>query len=183
MTARTRRIVTTIVVIATLQAIAIGIYRSVDSGREAHVRPAFAVERIAIDDLALGLERADATRWTLDTVRGHPVVLHFWATWCGPCRSELPTLVARQRWLQSRGIELVLASVDDDWGEVRSFFGEAGVPPAVSRATDNAYKRLTTGMLPETLFIDARGKVHARARGARDWSSSPATAFLETLAP
>ena len=183
MTARTWRIITTLVVIATLQAIAIGIYRSVDSGREAHVRPAFAVDRVAMSEVSLTLERQDKRRWMLDSVRGRPVLLHFWATWCGPCRAELPTLVAQYRWLQSQGIEVVLASVDDDWADVRDFFGEGGIPVSVSRATDNSYKRLTTGTLPETLFVDARGMVHARARGARDWSSTGARQFLETLVP
>ena len=180
------RVVTVLGALAAVQAAAIIVYRLVESERATGApggSSGFAVERIAMPEVAIGLERQDGARWTLDAIRGRPVVLHFWATWCGPCRAELTTLIARHRWLQSRGIELVLASVDDDWSDVRAFFGEAGVPAAVSRATDDTYKRFTTGTLPETLFVDARGAVHARARGARDWSSSGAVQFIETLAP
>ncbi|MGE3457044.1 MAG: TlpA family protein disulfide reductase [Kofleriaceae bacterium] len=165
---------------------AIAIYRAVESGRESRGSETqrasgFTVDTIAMPDIPLTLERADGTRSTVAALRGRPVVLHFWATWCGPCRSELPTLIAQHRSLTARGVELLLVSVDDDWSDVRGFFGEGGIPPAVSRATDDTYKRLTTGTLPETLFINARGAVHARARGARDWSSPAAIDFLSTL--
>ncbi len=185
---RMGRVVAVVGVLVAIQAIAIVIYLAVESGRESRTSqtrgsPAFAVDSITIRDPALALERPDGAKSTLSTLRGRPVVLHFWATWCGPCRSELPTLIARHRSLASRGIELLLVSVDDDWSDVRTFFGDAGLPSAVSRATDDSYKQLTTGTLPETLFVDPGGAVHARARGARDWGSAGAIEFLNTLAP
>ena len=180
------RVATIIGVLVAVQAIAIVLYRAVESGRESrgtetHGASGFSVDTIAMTDIELTLERSDGTRSTLAALRGRPVVLHFWATWCGPCRSELPTLIAQHRSLTARGVELLLVSVDDDWSDVRSFFGEGGIPPAVRRTTDDTYKRLTTGTLPETLFVNARGDVHARARGARDWSSPAAIEFLSTL--
>ena len=181
---RAVRVVAVVGVLATIQVIAIVVYRHVESDRDERApleSNAFAVERVAMSNVSLALERQDKRAWTLDSIRGRPVVLHFWATWCGPCRAELPTLIAQHRRLESQGIEVLLVSVDDDWAEVRDFFGAAGIPLSVSRATDDSYKRLTTGTLPETLFVDARGRVHARARGARDWSSSGARQFLETL--
>lgn len=183
---RAVRVVAVVGVLAAIQVIAIVVYRHVQSirnERAARGANTFAVERVAMSNVSLPLERQDKRPWALDSVRGRPLVLHFWATWCGPCRAELPTLIAQHRRLASQGIELVLASVDDDWGDVRDFFGEGGIPASVSRTTDDSYKRLTAGTLPETLFVDAHGTVHARARGARDWSSSSARKFLETLAP
>ena len=181
---RAVRVVAVVGVLAAIQVIAIVVYRHVQSDRDERTprgSNTFAVERVAMSNVSLALERQDKRPWTLDSVRGRPVVLHFWATWCGPCRAELPTLIAQHRRLDSQGIEVLLVSVDDDWAEVRDFFGAAGIPRSVSRATDDSYKRLTTGTLPETLFVDVRGTVHARARGARDWSSSGARQFLETL--
>lgn len=184
---RAIRVIAVVGVLAVIQVIAIVIYRGVESGRDSRSASpstaAFAVDAITMSDISLALERQDGTRSTLASLRGRPVVLHFWATWCGPCRTELPTLVGQHRSLASRGIELVLVSVDDNWSDVRAYFGQAGVPDPVSRATDDAYKRLTTGTLPETLFVDASGAVHARARGARDWGSPGAIEFLRNLSP
>ena len=135
---RIMRALTVVGVLVAVQAIGIAIYRAVESDRDSRRSEtggsaAFAVDAFTMTDVALTLERPDGTRLTLAALLGRPVVLHFWATWCGPCRVELPTLIAQHRSLAARGVELLLVSVDDDWTVVRGFFDEAGVPPADSR--------------------------------------------------
>lgn len=181
---RTRvvRVIAIVVGLAALQGIAFVIYRLIESDRPRRLTgTSFAVERVAPQNVPLKFERADLSQWTLATKRGRPVVLHFWATWCGPCRTELPTLVAQSKWLAAQGIEVVLASVDEDWVVIRTYFEDGPMPDNLSRVVGGQYKELTTGILPETLFLDASGYAHARARGARDWSSAAAIDFLRSL--
>jgi thiol-disulfide isomerase/thioredoxin len=176
-----RRVLLAIVVLAVVQLVIVLIYRQV-ADRGAGRQRGFPVERIggAGRADALVLEREDRSRWNVGELRGRPVVLHFWATWCRPCRDELPTLVAQAQRIRRAGAELVLVSVDDDWSVIEDFFG--GVVPAdVSRATSDEYQRMTTGVLPETLVVDAEGALVTRVRGARDWRSESATTFLDSL--
>ncbi|MEZ4404263.1 MAG: TlpA disulfide reductase family protein [Kofleriaceae bacterium] len=182
MTDRRRRIVIGVAVLVAVQAVIILLYRSGDSGRRKPAAPRFPGERVsaALDAQALVLERQDGTSWKVDALRGRPVVLHFWATWCRPCRDELPTLLAQRERIRRAGGELALVSVDDDWAEIRGFFGGA-VPDEVSRAIDGDYRTITTGVLPETLIVDAAGGLAGRVRGPRDWRSTSAATFLDSL--
>lgn len=179
--ARWRRIAIGVTVLATVQAVILLAYRSGNGGGKA-ASPRFPVDRVAgeLDTNALVLERADGTTWKVDALRGRPVVLHVWATWCRPCRDELPTLLAQRARIRRAGGELVLVSVDDDWEEIRGFFDSA-VPAEVSRAVSGDYRTFTIGVLPETLVVDASGRFTSRIRGARDWRLPSAAAFLDSL--
>jgi len=104
--------------------------------------------------------------------RGQWVLLNFWATWCAPCRDEMPSLEMLNRKMQQdkRPIHLVAASVDEDWKEVNRFFGETKPTFTVlwdkDKATSFSYG---TRKFPETYLIDPDGRVAAKFTGPRDW--------------
>ena len=101
-------------------------------------------------------------------------VVEFWATWCEPCRDELPGLLSFARDMRGRGLEVVAIAVEDDWEDIGAFFGGA-VPREVIVETDAAaHKRFGVSTLPDTYLVDRSGKLVERYSGARDWRASPA---------
>jgi thiol-disulfide isomerase/thioredoxin len=108
----------------------------------------------------------------LTAFKGKWVLLNFWATWCAPCRDEMPSMEMLNRRVDKDGLnlEIVAVSVDDAWGEVNRFFG--AVQPTFTvlwdkeKKSSNAYG---TRKFPETYLIDPSGKVVAKFVGPRDW--------------
>lgn len=102
--------------------------------------------------------------------RGKPVVLHFWATWCGACREEFPALRARLLSLPGSGVGVELVSIDrpGDSAKAREMLGEYGLstlpallldapdPDPVAKAVGDPK---WDGTLPATFVFDARGKL------------------------
>jgi thiol-disulfide isomerase/thioredoxin len=134
-------------------------------------------------------------RFSLAEAKGQIVFLNFWATWCPPCRDELPSMVALGKELSERypgRFKMVAVSVDDDWETVTNFF--RGPPPAwVTVARDGgqevtrAYYCAARGRcpqdfkFPETYIIDGTGQLVAYVVGPRDWNSPAIRRFLERL--
>ncbi len=104
-----------------------------------------------------------------ESLAGRVVLLHFWATWCAPCRDELPALLRAARRFEPT-IEVLLVSVDGDWAPVRAFF-PGGPPAGVVRAdVREANIRLGVGALPDTRVLDASGRVVLQLNGVQDWA-------------
>lgn len=115
------------------------------------------------------LRTLDGQPFRLNELRGRVVLLNFWATWCIPCRGEIPELNAMQRDLEARGLSVVGVSWDDTAEGVRDF--QTDVP--------QAYKVLVGGesvgsqfggvaSFPTTFIIDREGRVRQTIIGARD---------------
>ena len=103
----------------------------------------------------------------LASLRGKPVVLNFWASWCYPCKQEAPTL--ERAWKQHDGRVVVLGvDVNDFSGDARKFMRKHGLTYPVVHDNRNATspKYGLTG-LPETFFVDPRGRVVAARRRRR----------------
>jgi hypothetical protein len=177
-----RRSLAALAGLATLQGGAYLLYRVVSSRRSAPTSASFAYERTA--NISVGeatFEKADGGLLSLSDHPRRPTVLHFWATWCAPCRTELPSLLAGFGGGSAESSpRLVLASLDENWKTLRHYFGGA-VPEAVVRDHGGVGRRLGVANLPETLLLLAQGEVAARVRGARNWESADARHAVAAL--
>jgi cytochrome c biogenesis protein CcmG, thiol:disulfide interchange protein DsbE len=118
------------------------------------VAPGFALR-----DVSTG-ETVDLTQY-----RGKPVVLNFWATWCGPCWEEHPVLVANARRLQP-GVQFLGVVFQDDEKKILTFLEQrgSGYPTVVDDRGKTAIA-YGIGGIPETYFIDAAGVIRAKYNG------------------
>jgi len=106
-------------------------------------------------------------RVSLSELRGTPVVLNFWASWCEPCRVEAPVLERGWEQAQRQGVLFLGLDMQDVTGDAREFLREFGVSYLNVRegGKDTARRYGATG-LPETYFISARGQVVSHVIGA-----------------
>ena len=117
----------------------------------------------------LALQGLSGDRQSLEQYRGRIVILNFWATWCVPCREEMPIFVRAREDYQARGVEVIGASVDDasTRDQIEPFIEEYGIHfPIWLGATAKDMRRLGLGIaLPATALIDRDGRIVARLVG------------------
>ncbi len=125
---------------------------------------------VSVDPEATPIQQRDAaTAFTADALdgdgqialedfRGTPVFLNFWASWCGPCKEEMPDLQEFKE--RTPEVQVLGVAVNDDPGDSRAFAEQVGVdfPLAIDRNADIAAKYSATG-LPVTVIVDAEGKI------------------------
>jgi thiol-disulfide isomerase/thioredoxin len=118
---------------------------------------------------SLKLKNLHGKKVRLGDLRGKIVVLNFWATWCGPCKAEMPLLMKSAASYASKNIQFVGVSVDEagNKGKVARYVEGLGIAyPIWVGATDDDMKRLELGnAVPSTAFLDADGRVRARILG------------------
>jgi thiol-disulfide isomerase/thioredoxin len=108
--------------------------------------------------------------YALSRLRGRPLVVNFWARWCGPCRVEIPQLAQAQRRLGDKGLIVVGIGLEDQADTVREFARAYDMDYLVLLAKEHGLPLMRAlgngnGGLPFTLVIDASGQVVARKLG------------------
>jgi len=131
---------------------------------------------------ALRLDSLDGEPYDLTGSRGHWVFVHFWATWCVPCRREMPAIQRMIKQLQTRQIEFVMVNTAETEDEVFTFL--ATVAPDVTPLMD--MQGLVTEQwqprgLPASFLVDPQGHIRYQALGGREWDTAPYLDFLHHL--
>ncbi len=115
--------------------------------------------------------------WSLAKLRGQPVLVSFWATWCPPCVEEIPSLEALAKRLKGKATILAV-SVDEDWAAVDKFFPQGTALTVLLDPEREVAARYGTSKFPETFLVDREGRVRHAFINKRDWSPSEAEACL-----
>lgn len=140
------------------------------------------------DARAIAFDGKDGKRLSLADFAGRTLLVNLWATWCVPCRAEMPALDALQRRAGGRDFSVVPINVDlGDPARPLAFYAETNLTalPFFRDATMAAFnglkaQGLTIG-LPVSLLVDRRGCARAVLTGPAEWSSPDAAALIETM--
>jgi thiol-disulfide isomerase/thioredoxin len=127
---------------------------------------------------------ADGKEVALADFRGEVVVLNLWATWCAPCRREMPSLDRLQAKYGGDGLEVIALSLDrGDIAKVRGFFDELGIShlAVYHDPKGRAGRELGAPGLPTTVVIDRAGQEIGRLLGPAEWDSADALAVIQSL--
>lgn len=117
----------------------------------------------------------------LSKLRGKPVLLNFWATWCPPCVQEVPDLVALQQQLGDK-VTVLAVSMDVDEAAYKDFTAKR--MPGVLTVRDPDHKSSAlfgTFAYPETFLIDKDGKIQRKFIGAVEWTSPEMIEYFKKL--
>jgi len=124
----------------------------------------------------------DGKTYTLAQSRGKWVLVHFWASWCGPCRREMPKIAGLIQDTAGQPLDIVLVNTAEDEDTIFSFLG--GVAPALHSYMDRdglLTQKWAPRGLPTTFFIDPQGRRRYLALGGRPWDLPAYREFIESL--
>jgi thiol-disulfide isomerase/thioredoxin len=128
------------------------------------------------------LANMDGEIFTLSSVRGKWVFLHFWASWCGPCREEMPAIRNMADELGNDKLEIVLINTAENEDTIFSFLAEIGMDMnSLIDADGQVTEKYKPRGLPTTMLIDPDGNLQYQAIGGREWQQATYTDFLRKL--
>lgn len=115
-------------------------------------------------------------------LRGKVVVLNFWATWCGPCKEEMPALDRLSRRFDTRDVAILTITTEQERTGIQQFMKQLNstLPVLLDEQRDVSLAFMVRG-LPTTVFISKNGTVAGRAVGPREWDGPDAISFIQRL--
>ena len=143
--------------------------------------------------VAVGMDAPPITAKTIDAppaartladYKGRVVILNIWATWCQPCRTEMPSMEKLYKEFAPQGLEIVAVSIDDAGADqtIRDFVKEFGLTFTILHdpAAETARRYQVTGY-PESFVIGREGTIRRKVFAATDWSSETNRALIREL--
>jgi peroxiredoxin len=118
---------------------------------------------------------------SLSSLKGNVVLINFWATWCPPCRGEMPSLNKLYREYRSRGLVVVAVSTDRSASSVRDFLSKHPVDfPVLMDSDSKVSRQFKVFSLPTTFLLDKNGAVLQRFLGEEEWDSTAIRSKIKT---
>lgn len=120
--------------------------------------------------------------WTLDRLRGHAVLLNFWASWCPPCRIEMPSLQQLAEIYGPEKLRVLAINFREGRRRIARYVQDTGMSLPVLLDPDGSIARQwEVHVFPTTILINADGQPLQRVRGEMDWSGREAAGLIEPL--
>ncbi len=124
----------------------------------------------------------EGPRWVLASARGQVVLLNFWASWCEPCRAEMPSLeLLAERHARDR-LQVMAINFRESDGAIRRFLTQTGFSLPILRDIDGgAARSFGVRVFPSTVAIDRNGGAAFTVIGELDWTGAEARAWIAPL--
>jgi thiol-disulfide isomerase/thioredoxin len=130
----------------------------------------------------LELKDRSGRHWSLEALRGRVVVLNFWASWCEPCRKEMPSLAQLARQHPSDAMVVLTVNYKDADPAIDAFLAPLHVDlPVLLDRDGSAASAWTPRVFPTTVLIDKQGRPRRLVLGDVDWGGAVARAWLSEL--
>jgi len=119
---------------------------------------------------------------SLSSYRGKVVIMNFWATWCPPCRVEMPSMETLYRRFNAQGLEILAIDIGEDASMVRQFIRDSGYTfPIMFDSANRVSSIYGIEAIPTTYIIDREGKIIGRIVGSIMWDNQRVIAAIDAL--
>ena len=119
---------------------------------------------------------------TLSALKGKVIFLNFWATWCGPCREEMPSMEVLYNRFKDKGLEILAVNCEESQEDVTAFMKDYRLTfPALLDGDGRVNNSYGIQAIPTTFLIDRNGRIILRLVGSIDWDTEKIHAAIESL--
>lgn len=131
---------------------------------------------------AIDLPQNDGGRWRLADARGQVLLVNFWASWCEPCRAEMPSLELLEQRHEKQGLQVVAVNFRETDAAVRRYLDQSALTLRILRDVDGAAaKAFGVRVFPTTVAIGRDGRVRFTVTGECDWTGAQARRWIAPL--
>ena len=128
------------------------------------------------------LSALDGRKIELAALRGRVVLINYWATWCEPCRDEMPAIDRLREKMKGRPFEVLAVNFGESEERVSAFVAKLNLSmPILLDPYKNSVEAWKVRGLPMTFLVDARGRVRYWSFGERDWSEGDGLKLVEKM--
>lgn len=149
----------------------------------ADIAPPFGIRHYDIGTAPnFTLQDIDGETFDLSSTRGHWVFLHFWASWCGPCKEEMPTIQHLADELAENELEIIMVNTAEDEDTVFAFLGALNVDiNSLLDKDGQVTEQWKPRGLPTSFLINPKGEIKYQAIGGREWNKPEYIVFIRRL--